>query len=133
MNQYIMVVEFVTPSIAWECVTNDEDYFYITDHYLGDAGQGHTWDPYYPEKYERVWVVDAQEVLIVRDTLEECVKTAYDTTRDQMLAYYIDALNSEEEEALNVSFKEYYSPILERVESKISEVLNSPTLKSTVV
>lgn len=132
MKKYIMVVEWVTPTISWDVVESDKVYKDITDYYLGDKEKGFKWYGYYPEKYNDVWVVDAQEVLIVRDTFEECVKEAIDSTKDQMMAYYIDGLNSEDKELMGKSFNEYIAATINRLNAEMDDVRDTPTLKSSV-
>lgn len=134
MPKFALLVDYVAPYILWDYCKTDDDLKVITDHCLGNPDEGHVWDAYYPEQYKDVWVVDAQEILIIRDTFAECVVTMYNAVEDQILTYYIDGLLGEEmdPEIRSQSFEDYYGPLLSRLREEVDIIVDHPTLRHYV-
>lgn len=57
-------------------------------------------------------MVDADEILIERDTLENCVVVAKNATRDMIISRYVDGIEYGDDDMINHSFKDWGTPIL---------------------
>jgi hypothetical protein len=128
---FALLVNYVESYMSWEYIKDDDELEFITNRLMGNPDP-EQWDAYYPQGYKDAFVVDADELLILRKTLGECVDVAFRTTEDQVLARYVDNLQSEDT-LFNVSFNQFVKPYLDEL-TKIykSEEFSKPELKSYV-
>lgn len=107
-----MLTRYVEEAVYCTFVTSENEFKHLTDHYLGARED---WIPYYPEKYKNVFVVDADEILIIRDHVQDCILAARSTSRDMLLGRYINMLQGEypEEKALTTPFSTWSADILD--------------------
>lgn len=129
---YAMLCDYPQGCFNWEFCQTDKELNYILTALLGDPAKGYQWDEYYPTKYEDTYVVDSDELVVVRHTLAECVDAAYRTTKDLCLARYVDSVGSEET-LHNTAFRWYYQTF----KQELDEVFNSrefaqPSLKEFI-
>lgn len=133
LPSYILLVNYVDGYADWEYVKTEEDFNIILNDLLGDPAKGYVWNRYYPEKFDSVFTVDADEVLIIKQTLAECISTAFGTTESMCLARYLDSLNSETN-LHNISFNQY----LYEFHDELQQIFNNdcftrPNLKEYVI
>lgn len=127
-----MLVCYAESSIDWDYVETDEELQYITNHLLGDPAKGFEWNLYSTSPYYNSYVVDSDELLIIKNTLEECIDEALQTTRDLCMARYIDGIDWNED-MQNISFNEYLKPFIDNLQEIIqSEEFKNGTLKEYV-
>lgn len=128
----ILLVAYVEDLVSWEFCETLEERDHILNDLLGDPKKGYAWDEYYPEKYEDVYVVDADEVVIVKKTLAECVAVALKSTEDQCLARYVDSVNNGKD-LHNTTFNDYVYDFKKSLfEEFDSPAFAKPSLKNYV-
>lgn len=126
---YAMLVCYVESSIDWTYVETDEELQYITNVLLGDPTKSYEWDLYSTRPYYNSYVVDADELLIIKNTLEECIDEALQTTRDMCMARYVDGIEDYQDISFNQYVKEYIDSLQEIIQS---EEFKNGTLKDYV-
>lgn len=129
---YALLVNYVNSYMYWEFIQDDEEFKEIVTPLMGNSDSD-TWERYYKSHYQNVFVVDADEVIIFRNTLAECVEFALKSTKDQVLARYVDAVESDNQELPNMSFNQLVYPYLyELMEITKYEEFSKPSLKSYI-
>lgn len=129
---YALLVNYVNSYMYWEFIQDDEEFKEIVTPLMGNSDSD-TWERYYKSHYQNVFVVDADEVIIFRNTLAECVEFALKSTKDQVLARYVDAVASDNQELQNMSFNQFVHPYLyELMEITKYEEFSKPSLKSYI-
>ena len=104
-----MITCYPKQTVYYTHVTSQQEYDNLINHYIGNELG---WVVYYSKKYKNVWVVDADEILIERDTLENCVVVAKNATRDMIISRYVDGIEYGDDDMINHSFKDWGTPIL---------------------
>jgi len=126
---YAILVCYAENTINWSYIETDEELQFITNALLGDPTKGYEWDLYCPNPQYNAYVVDADELLIIKTTLEECIDEALQTTRDMCMARYIDGIDWNED-MQNISFNEYLKPFINNLQKEIqSENFQNGTLQ----
>ncbi len=120
-----MLCCYAESSIDWAYVETDEELQYITNHLLGDPAKGFEWDLYAPSPYYNSYVVDADEICIIKPTLEECIDEALQATREMCMARYIDGIDWNED-MQKISFNDYLKPFIDN----LNDIINSQEFKN---
>lgn len=130
---YALLVNYVDSYADWEFIKTEDDFNIILNDLLGDPDKGYVWDRYYPEKFDSVFTVDCDEILIIKQTLAECMDTAFSTTESMCLARYLDSINSDTV-LHDVSFNQYLKPFHEELQIIFNSLaFTRPNLKEFIL
>lgn len=129
---YVMLVCYVEGYMDWNYCQTDDELKFISDYLLGDPAEQFVRTRYCPEQHSNTYIVDADELLIIKDTLEECIDEAFLTTKELCLGRYIDGI-SWDEDIQKISFNEYLKPFMDELQKvSTSEDFKHGTLKDYV-